>query len=85
MPATVVADRVGWTGSIRWFRDTVDRIRGDQGRVDPADRLSWAPGDAAQCDLWFPPRKLLLEDGTGGSVRGTSPVLQDQAVWWRGA
>ena len=21
MPATVVAERVGWTGSIRWFRD----------------------------------------------------------------
>ncbi len=22
MPATVLAERVGWTGSIRWFRDT---------------------------------------------------------------
>ena len=26
--------------------------------------ISWSPGDAAQCDLWFPPRKIPLEDGT---------------------
>jgi hypothetical protein len=26
--------------------------------------LSWDPGDAAQCDLWFPPRRIPLEDGT---------------------
>jgi hypothetical protein len=32
--------------------------------VDPADRLTWLPGDAAQCDLWFPPRKIPLEDGS---------------------
>jgi len=24
MPATVLAERVGWTGSIRWFRDNVN-------------------------------------------------------------
>jgi len=64
MPATVVAERVGWTGSIRWFRDNVNRLRVEQRRPDPADRLSWSPGDAAQCDLWFPPKKIPLEDGT---------------------
>lgn len=63
MPATVLADRVGWTGSIRWFRDNVRRLRPEQQRIDPADRLVWAAGDAAQCDLWFPPRKIPLEDG----------------------
>jgi len=26
--------------------------------------LTWLPGDAAQCDLWFPPKKIPLEDGT---------------------
>lgn len=30
----------------------------------PADRLAWEPGDAARCDLWFPPRKIPPEDGT---------------------
>jgi hypothetical protein len=64
MPATVLAERVGWTGSIRWFRDNVNRVRVDHRPIDPADRLSWSAGDAAQCDLWFPPRKILLEDGS---------------------
>jgi len=27
MPATVLAERVGWTGSIRWFSDNVRRLR----------------------------------------------------------
>ena len=64
MPATVLAERVGWTGSITWFRENVKRLRPDYRRMDPADRLVWEPGDAAQCDLWFPPRRIPLEDGT---------------------
>jgi hypothetical protein len=64
MPATVLAERVGWTGSIR----VVQREREAVASRAPADR----PGrpdrlvgrDAAQCDLWFPPRKIPLEDGT---------------------
>jgi hypothetical protein len=64
MPATVLAERVGWTGSIRWFRDNVKRLRPEHRPVDPADRLSWMAGDAAQCDLWFPPMRIPLEDGT---------------------
>jgi Helix-turn-helix domain of resolvase len=63
MPATVIAERVGWTGSITWFRDNVRRLRPEHLPVDPADRLTWLAGDAAQCDLWFPPRKIPLEDG----------------------
>ena len=62
MPATVLAERVGWTGSIRWFSDNVKRLRPEHRPIDPADRLTWAPGDAAQCDLWFPPRRIPLED-----------------------
>ena len=62
MPATVIAKRVGWSGSITWFRDNVRRFRPEERRVDPANRLVWEPGDAAQCDLWFPPRKIPLED-----------------------
>jgi hypothetical protein len=54
MPATVLAERVGWTGSIRWFRDNVKRLRPEHRPIDPCDRILWAPGDAAQCDLWFP-------------------------------
>ena len=64
MPATVLAERVGWSGSPSWFRENVARLRPEQRRPDPADRLVWAPGDAAQCDLWFPPKRIPLEDGT---------------------
>jgi hypothetical protein len=41
-----------------------ERLRPEHRPIDPADRLTWAPGDAAQCDLWFPPRKIPLEDRT---------------------
>jgi transposase len=64
MPATVIAERVGWSGSITWFRDNVRRLRPEHRRPDPADRLVWEPGDAAQCDLWFPPKRIPLEDGS---------------------
>ena len=71
MPATVIAERVEWSGSITWFRENVRRLRPEHRPVDPADRLIWSAGDAAQCDLWFPPRKIPLEDGT----RVLLPVL----------
>lgn len=71
MPATVLAERIGWSGSPSWFRENVARLRPEHRRVDPADRLEWAPGDAAQCDLWFPPKRIPLEDGTDALL----PVL----------
>jgi Helix-turn-helix domain of resolvase len=64
MPATVIAERAGWSGSITWFRDNVRRLRPEHRRPDPADRLVWEAGDAAQCDLWFPPKRIPLEDGS---------------------
>ena len=79
LPAVVIADRVGWTGSITWFRQNVKRLRPEHRKVDPADRLVWEPGDAAQCDLWFPPRKIPLEDGTARLL----PVLVITAAYSR--
>jgi hypothetical protein len=79
MPATVLAERVGWTGSIRWFRENVARLRPVHRPIDPADRIVWAAGDAAQCDLWFPPRKIPLEDGSARLL----PVLVITAAYSR--
>jgi hypothetical protein len=79
MPATVLAERVGWTGSIRWFRENVARLRPEQRPIDPADRIVWVAGDAAQCDLWFPPRRIQLEDGSAKLL----PVLVITAAYSR--
>jgi hypothetical protein len=79
MPASVIAERVGWSGSSSWFRENVARLRPEHRRVDPTDRLLWSPGDAAQCDLWFPPKRIPLEDGT----QATLPVLVMVAAYSR--
>jgi transposase len=71
MPATVLAERVGWSGSPAWFRENVARIRPEYAPADPADRISYAPGDHAQCDLWFPEVRIPVG---AGKARGL-PVL----------
>jgi transposase len=71
MPATVLAERVGWTGSASWFRKQVALLRPQYAPKDPADRLSYRPGDQAQCDLWFPPVKVPV----GGGQVASPPVL----------
>jgi transposase len=63
MPATVVAERVGWTGSPAWFRENVARIRPEYAPPDPADRISYEPGEQAQCDLWFPEVRIPVGSG----------------------
>jgi hypothetical protein len=79
LPATVIAERVEWPGSMSWFRQNVKRLRPEHRRIDPADRLVWEAGDAAQCDLWFPPKKIPLEDGTACLL----PVLVITAAFSR--
>ncbi len=64
MPATVLAERVGWRGSRSWFRENVAVIRADYAPCDPADRIVYHPGDQVQCDLWFPEPKIPLGDGS---------------------
>ena len=71
MPATVLAQRVGWDGSITWFRQNVAEVRRRVRRVDPADRLVHLPGEQVQCDLWFPPASV----GLDSRLRGRVPVL----------
>ncbi|MBT2533953.1 DDE-type integrase/transposase/recombinase [Arthrobacter sp. ISL-48] len=63
MPATVLAERVGWSGSPAWFRENVAMIRPEYAPADPADRISYEAGDQAQCDLWFP--EIRIPVGTG--------------------
>jgi transposase len=55
MPATVIAERIGWERSIRVLRDRVAELRPAYLPPDPASRTAYEPGEIAQCDLWFPP------------------------------
>ncbi|WP_243399928.1 IS21 family transposase [Arthrobacter glacialis] len=65
MPATVIAERIQWSGSPAWLRENVARIRPEYAPSDPADRISYAPGDQIQCDLVFPAVKVPCGAGQG--------------------
>lgn len=74
MPATVIAERIGWTRSIRVLSRRVAELRPAYLPVDPAGRTQYEAGEIAQCDFWFPP--ITLPVGFGQSRRPTQlPVL----------
>jgi transcriptional regulator with XRE-family HTH domain len=58
MPATVIAQRIGWAHSLTTLKDRVRAIRPQYVGIDPVDRVVYQPGEIAQCDLWFPPIML---------------------------
>jgi transposase len=79
MAATVIAERVGWTGGKSWFLENVARIRPEYAPADPCDRLVHLPGEQVQCDLWFP--GALVPDHAG--VLRSFPVLVMVAAYSR--
>ena len=58
MPATVIAERIGWSRSMRVLSGRVAELRPAYLAPDPASRTSYEAGEIAQCDLWFPPIRL---------------------------
>jgi transposase len=74
MPATVIAERIGWGRSIRVLSDRVAELRPVYLPPDPAGRTTYLAGEIAQCDFWFPP--ITLPVGFG-QTRGPTqlPVL----------
>jgi transposase len=58
MPATVIAERVGWTRGITVFKERVAELRPAYLPPDPASRTTYVAGEIAQNDLWFPPIQL---------------------------
>lgn len=71
MPATVIAERIGWTRSLTILKDRVRELRPLFTPPDPADRVEYSPGEVAQCDLWFPAHPIPVGDG----VERVLPVL----------
>ena len=55
MPATVIAEWIGWDRSIRVLRARVAELRPAYLPPDPVSRTAYEPGGIAQCDFWFPP------------------------------
>jgi transposase len=54
MPATVIAERVGWERGLTVLKDRVRELRPLFRPPDPAQRTSYEPGQLAQWDLWQP-------------------------------
>ena len=74
MPATVIAERIGWTRSVRVLSARVAELRPAYLPADPAGRTVYEAGEIAQCDLWFPP--ITLPVGFGQHRTATRlPVL----------
>ena len=74
MPATVIAERIGWDRSIRVLRDRVAELRPVYLPPDPASRTAYLAGEIAQFDLWFPPITLPVGSGQARTAR-QMPVL----------
>lgn len=77
MPATVIAERVGWQHSASVLRARVALLRPLYLPADPADRTQYQPGDIVQCDLWFPPKVVRVAP----EVVLAPPVLTMVAAW----
>ena len=71
MPATVIAERIGWDRSLTVLKERVRQLRPLYAPPDPVSRTTYLPGEVAQCDLWFPPVDVPL----GFGQVGRPPVL----------
>jgi transposase len=60
MPATVIAERIGWERSMTILKDRVRELRPLFRPPDPCQRTEYRPGELAQWDLWFPATKIPL-------------------------
>lgn len=54
MPASVIAERIGWDRGMTVLRDRVAELRPLFVPPDPAQRTFYRPGELAQFDLWQP-------------------------------
>jgi transposase len=63
MPATVIAERIGWSRGITVLKERIAELRPVYLPPDPASRTGYVAGEIAQCDLWFPPVTIPVEFG----------------------
>jgi transposase len=68
MPATVIAERIGWTRGLTILKDRVRELRPLFVPPDPAQRTTYLPGELAQWDLWQPDVEIPV--GFGQAIKG---------------
>jgi transposase len=54
LPATVIAERIGWSRGMTVLKGRVAELRPLYLEPDPYQRTDYRPGELAQWDLWFP-------------------------------
>lgn len=74
MPATVIAERIGWARSMTVLKKRVAELRPVYLPPDPASRTQYVAGEIAQFDLWFPPITLPVGFGQSRTAKQL-PVL----------
>ena len=75
MPATVIAERIGWQHGLTVLKDRVRVLRPYYLPPDPASRTEYDPGHRVQCDLWFPPALGSVGCRAGGFAAGAGDDL----------
>jgi transposase len=84
MPATVIAERVGWDRGITILRERVAELRPLFVPPDPCQRTTYAPGELAQWDLWQPDVEIPVGFGEHAKlwvVSGTSGFSRFHGGW----
>ena len=77
MPATVIAERIGWEHSSSVLRARIALLRPLYRPADPADRTTYVAGEIVQCDLWFPGKVVPVAP----KVLADPPVLTTVAAY----
>ena len=74
MPATVIAERIGWPHGMRTLSGRVAELRPIYLPPDPAGRTVYEAGEVGQCDFWFPDVTVPVGFGQFRTAK-TLPVL----------
>ena len=82
MPATVIAERVGWTRGMTVLTARVRDLRPVYLPPDPASRTAYLAGEIAQNDFWFPDIRLPVGFGQTRTAKQL-PVLTMVAAYSR--
>ena len=82
MPATVIAERIGWTRGLTVLKARIAELRPVYLPPDPASRTAYVAGEVAQNDFWFP--DIVLPVGFGQTRTAKQlPVLTMVAAYSR--